>query len=69
MICDPLSDKIHDLVAASDDERRVSALLTLTEIFGQDLPADPLFVQAIDAAYQRLVQRGARQAIIDTLNF
>lgn len=66
---DPLSDKIHDLVAASDDERRVSALLTLTEIFGQDLPADPLFVQAIDAAYQRLVQRGARQAIIDTLNF
>lgn len=66
---DPLSDKIRDLVAASGDDRRVSALLTLTEIFGQDLPADPRFVQAIDEAYQRLVERGARQAIIDTLNF
>ncbi len=66
---DPLSDKIRTIVETSSEEERVVALLTLTEIFGTDLPQDPQFVAAVTAAYQRIRQTGARQAIIDTLQF
>ena len=64
---DPLSDKIRAIVAASREEQRVVALLTLQEVFGNDLPHNPDFVQAIEAAWQRIAQRGAHQAVIDTL--
>ncbi|MCU6670276.1 fructuronate reductase [Enterobacteriaceae bacterium H4N4] len=65
---DPLSDKIRALVANSSEQERVTALLTLSEIFGNDLPQDPLFVEAVTQAWQRISQSGARQAVIDTLN-
>jgi mannitol-1-phosphate/altronate dehydrogenase len=65
---DPLSDKIRAIVDASSNDERVNALLTLNEIFGQDLPQSPLFVDAVNQAYQRIAQRGARQAVIETLN-
>ena len=64
---DPLSDKFQAIVATSSDAERVSALLTLKEIFGDDLPKNPVFVEAITGAYQRLVRLGARQAVIETL--
>lgn len=64
---DPLSDKIHAKVAASREDQRVSALLSLSEIFGDDLPHNPVFVQAIETAWQRIAQHGAHQAVIDTL--
>lgn len=64
---DPLSDKIRTLVDTSSEQERVSALLSLSEIFGNDLPQDPQFVEAITGAYQRISQSGARQAVIDTL--
>lgn len=64
---DPLSDKIRAIVETSSEEERVTALLALSEIFGTDLPQDPQFVDTITAAYQRIRQSGARQAIIDTL--
>ncbi|MDT7095151.1 mannitol dehydrogenase family protein [Citrobacter amalonaticus] len=64
---DPLSDKIRARVAASSEDQRVSALLSLSEIFGNDLPHNPVFVQAIETAWQRIAQHGAHQAVIDTL--
>ncbi|MCU6665173.1 mannitol dehydrogenase family protein [Silvania hatchlandensis] len=65
---DPLSDKIRALVETSSEQERVTALLTLSEIFGNDLPQDAQFVNAITQAWQRISQSGARQAVIDTLN-
>lgn len=64
---DPLSDKIRSLVESSSDAERVSALLTLSEIFGIDLPKNPSFVAAVGDAYRRIAEDGARQAVIDTL--
>ena len=65
---DPLSDKIQSLVKASSEAERVNALLTLSEVFGQDLPHNSVFVDAVNEAYQRLTRYGARQAVIETLN-
>ena len=64
---DPLSDKIQSLVKASSEVERVNALLTLSEVFGQDLPHNSVFVDAVNEAYQRLTRYGARQAVIETL--
>jgi fructuronate reductase len=64
---DPLSEKIRAIVETSSEKDRVSALLTLSEIFGSDLPQQAQFVEAITHAYQRISERGARQAVIDTL--
>ena len=64
---DPLSEKIRALVETSSEKGRVKALLALSEIFGSDLPQHAQFVDAITDAYQRIVERGARQAVIDTL--
>lgn len=65
---DPLSDKIQSIVKASSEAERVNALLTLSEVFGQDLPHNSVFVNAVNEAYQRLTRYGARQAVIETLN-
>ena len=67
-IRDPLAEKIRAIVGNSNDENRVAALLTLNEIFGSDLPANPQFVQAVEAAWQSLVREGARQAVLTALN-
>lgn len=64
---DPLADKIKAIVASSSEDDRVTALLTLSEIFGQDLPQNSRFVNEIQQAWQRLVQQGARQAVKNTL--
>ncbi|EFB3347741.1 mannitol dehydrogenase family protein [Escherichia ruysiae] len=64
---DPLSDKIRDLVAGSSNEQRVTALLSLREVFGDDLPNNPHFVQAIEQAWQQIAQFGAHQALLNTL--
>ena len=64
---DPLSDKIQSIVKASSEAERVNALLTLSEVFGQDLPHNSVFVNAVNEAYQRLTRYGARQAVIETL--
>lgn len=64
---DPLSEKIRAIVDTSTEQARVAALLGLSEIFGQDLPNNAQFVDAVNQAYQRILQSGARQAVIDTL--
>lgn len=66
-IRDPLSEKIRLLVESSSDAERVSALLSLQEVFGTDLVKNPLFVQAIEQAWRRIAQHGAHQTVIDTL--
>lgn len=67
-IRDPLAEKIRAIVETSHDENRVAALLTLQEIFGSDLPANPQFVQAVEEAWQSLAREGARQAVLTALN-
>lgn len=67
-IRDPLAEKIRAIVETSHDENRVAALLTMQEIFGSDLPANPQFVQAVEQAWQSLVREGARQAVLTALN-
>lgn len=66
-IRDPLSEKIAALVKQSTESERVSALLSLREIFATDLVQNPQFVAAIQQAWQRIAQYGAHQAVIDTL--
>ena len=65
---DPLSDKIRTAVEASSDADRVSALVALSEVFGDALAQNAVFVEAVNQAYQRIVRHGARQAVIETLN-
>ena len=65
---DPLAEKIRGIVDNSTDENRVAALLTLQEIFGSDLPANPQFVAPVQQAWQNLVHQGARQAVLTALN-
>ena len=67
-IRDPLAEKIHALVENSNDDNRVETLLSLQEIFGNDLPANPQFVQAVRQSWQNLVQLGGRQALLSALN-
>ncbi|HCQ7754032.1 TPA: mannitol dehydrogenase family protein [Citrobacter sedlakii] len=64
---DPLSDKIRLLVANVGENEKVANLLTLQEVFGSDLPKNPVFVQAIETAWQHLARHGAHQAVISTL--
>jgi len=65
---DPLVEKIQSIVASSNENDRVTALLTLSEIFGTDLPQNAAFVSQIQHAWHRLTTEGARQAIISTVN-
>lgn len=65
---DPLSDKIRTAVEASSDADRVNALVALSEVFGDALAQNAVFVEAVNQAYQRIARRGARQAVIETLN-
>lgn len=62
-IRDPLADKIHAIVETSNIDERVTALLTLKEIFGSDLPQNPTFVDAIHRAWQALTTEGAHAAV------
>ncbi|MBJ3816411.1 fructuronate reductase [Shimwellia pseudoproteus] len=60
---DPLAGQIAAIVASTSAQQRVQGLLGLTAIFGQQLPANPQFVKAIEQAWQQLCTVGARQAV------
>jgi len=60
---DPLVEKIRAQVENSTEETRVEALLSLKEIFGQDLPANPVFIHTLKAAWQNLCRTGSRDAV------
>lgn len=58
---DPLAERLRALAeeAGPVAGRLAPALLTVREVFGDDLPADPAFVEAVTAALDRLFERGA----------
>lgn len=58
---DPLAKRLRELAeeAGPVAGRLAPALLSVREVFGDDLPADPAFVEAVTAALDRLFDRGA----------
>lgn len=64
---DPLVEKIQALVNGSSENQRVIALLSLSEIFGHDLPSTARFVDEVQRAWQQLTQNGARRAVENLL--
>ncbi|WP_284972886.1 mannitol dehydrogenase family protein [Atlantibacter hermannii] len=63
-ISDPLKADIAAKVAQSEQgTARVQALLSLTAIFGDDLPGNPVFVEGVMQAYRVLLEKGAKAAV------
>ncbi|EPN9526793.1 mannitol dehydrogenase family protein [Cronobacter malonaticus] len=63
-VCDPLLNVIQDAVRTSGEgDARVKALLSIREIFGDDLPARPEFVAQVTEAYKLLSENGARAIV------
>ncbi|ELQ5994221.1 fructuronate reductase [Cronobacter dublinensis] len=60
---DPLAEKIAALAHSSHEEERVGALLTLKEVFGEELAQHPLFIHTLNAAWQSLSRLGAKEAV------
>nr|VUD32728.1 D-mannonate oxidoreductase [Raoultella sp. NCTC 9187] len=60
--------KIHALVAGSNEQERVSALLSLEEIFGNDLPHSAEFVANVTLGLAPALVAGAREAIATALD-
>ncbi|AIA69813.1 probable carbohydrate oxidoreductase [Pectobacterium atrosepticum SCRI1043] len=60
-ISDPLKETIAETVQNSmEGESRVVALLALTAIFGEDLPQNPAFVEAVTQHYLSLLVNGVK---------
>ncbi|WP_459675691.1 mannitol dehydrogenase family protein [Acidisoma sp. 7E03] len=60
---DPLAEKLRSVQEdATDAPGRVGAVLSLPQIFGNDLPQDEVFIAAVTNAYDTLMQQGARTA-------
>lgn len=67
-IRDPLADKLKAIVESSEDgEARVNALLGLKNVFGDELPANAVAVEAITRAYLSLQRHGAKATVADLL--
>ncbi|WP_315708329.1 mannitol dehydrogenase family protein [Brenneria uluponensis] len=63
-ISDPLKEKLAQLVAQSvDGQARVNALLSLRDVFGNDLPDSSIFIQQVSAAYTLLQTHGAKKSV------
>ena len=58
---DPLAERLKQISEGSAD--KVSALLAVEEVFGQDLPRNERFREAVSAAYDQLQSNGARAAV------
>ncbi|NLH80066.1 MAG: mannitol dehydrogenase family protein [Phyllobacteriaceae bacterium] len=66
---DPLAGRLRAIADAAglDAARLAPALVAVREVFGDDLPADPRFTTAVEAALGRILALGARGAIERTL--
>lgn len=63
-IRDPMLATLQQVVHDSQDgEQRVTALLALKSVFGEQLPADGEFVAEVTRAYLSLRDHGARQTV------
>ncbi|SDR48579.1 mannitol dehydrogenase family protein [Pseudovibrio sp. Tun.PSC04-5.I4] len=69
-IQDPMKDKLAEIVATHGDDREayVSALLALDSVFPADLVANESFTTAVRAAYAKVADKGAAQAVADLAN-
>jgi fructuronate reductase len=65
---DPLAAQLRALAddAGPVASRLVPALLSLTSIFGSDLPADPRFARTVEAALDSLLKSGTRATVAQT---
>ncbi|MEC5318330.1 mannitol dehydrogenase family protein [Brenneria populi subsp. brevivirga] len=67
-ISDPLKASIADTVRDSaEGASRVAALLTLTAIFGEDLPQNTVFVDAVTRNYLSLLAKGVKGTLKATV--
>lgn len=63
-IKDPMAKQLAEIVAATaDGEARVSALLALNSVFGEQLPQSTAAVNAIQQAYTSLQEVGAKKSV------
>jgi fructuronate reductase len=63
---DPLAARIKQMTSGVNDAQALAnAYLSLSEVFGTDLPSDPRFRKAAAAALTRLMTRGAAQAVVE----
>ena len=63
-IRDPMVDSFKTCVENSEDGvARVQSLLSLKSLFGESLPQQPEFVQAVTEAYLSLKQVGAKETV------
>ncbi|MND06336.1 hypothetical protein D3C83_276450 [compost metagenome] len=66
---DPLSERLARIADENGPfaDRLAPALLAIEGVFGKDLPANPLFTQAVTEKLGRLFAAGARQAVAEIL--
>ncbi|WP_085247299.1 mannitol dehydrogenase family protein [Gilliamella mensalis] len=63
-ISDPMSSKLKQLVINSQNsENRVESFLSLSQVFGYDLPNNPRFVEQVTKAYLSLRDTGAKKSV------
>lgn len=64
---DPMAARLKGLSeeAGDDPARLADAFLSLHEVFGDDLPADPRFRRALEEALERLITVGAAKAVAE----
>lgn len=62
---DPLRERLRALADGADlqADRLAPALLSVREVFGDDLPADPRFTGPVTAALDALIRRGAKAVV------
>jgi len=62
---DPLAARIKQMTSGVNDAQALAnAYLSLSEVFGADLPSDPRFREAATAAFAGLMTRGSAQAVL-----
>ena len=64
---DPFAERISDLASTHCGEAYAMKMLTLGDVFGSDLPANPAFVSTLVTAYQTLEAEGAAAALSASL--
>jgi fructuronate reductase len=64
---DPMAARLRERAdsAGHSPERLAGEFFAIREIFGDDLPADPRFTDAVTAALAQLYTKGARKTILD----
>jgi fructuronate reductase len=64
---DPMAIRLRQIAAEAGPNpvRLVPALLSLTSVFGEDLPADPIFARTIEQALEGLFRAGVRRILAE----